>query len=188
MIRINLLPREEKAQRETGSGLPKIADLVVPLLVVVITLAVIAGTAVAQRMQAENLQNSIATVEEQSRALQPEIARVNQLAQERAELDLRLGIIARLEKGRFNSVKLMDQLANCVPDHVWLTSAQDEDGTLSLEGSAFSILGVSDFISRLEQSHNFSDVQLEEAEREKSQGVTVSFHVTCQIASNPVEN
>jgi type IV pilus assembly protein PilN len=188
MIRINLLPREEKAHAEVGIALPRVGDLVVPALLLVITVLAIAGTAVAQRMQLQNLERSIAAVDEQSRALQPQIARVNQLAKERAELDLRLGIIAKLDHGRTDAVRLMDNIARCIPDHVWLTSAQNDNGTLSLEGEAFSMLGISDLISRLEQSGSFSNVQLESAVREKDESVTVDFKVTCQITSNPTAN
>ena len=96
MIRMNLLPREEKVQHDTGISLPKIGDMVLPVAMVVITLAAIGGTAMAQRMKIQSLNASIAEVDEQARALAPQIARVNLLAQERAELDLRLGIINKL--------------------------------------------------------------------------------------------
>ncbi len=188
MIRINLLPHEDKAAREPAITLPRVSDLVVPVALLVITVVGIVGTAIAQRMQVQRLERSIASVEDQSRALAPQIARVNQLAKERAELDLRLGIIARLERGRVDAVRLMDQLARCVPDHVWLSSAQQQESSLTLEGSAFSILGISDFISRLEQSHVFTRVELESAEREKGPGETVAVHITCQITSTDTAN
>src|SRR5262245_11872418 len=125
MIRVNLLPREEKNQRKAGPTIQfKMGDMVMPGVLLGAAALVITGTALSQRSRASALQASIADVEAQSRALAPQIAKVNRLAQERAELDLRLGIIKRLEKGRTQSVKLMDELARCVPDHLWLTGAQ----------------------------------------------------------------
>jgi hypothetical protein len=53
----------------------------------------------SQRTRQAGLEKSIQQVDAESRALAPQIARVNQLAQERAELDLRMGIISKLEKG-----------------------------------------------------------------------------------------
>ena len=182
MIRINLLPKEEKAQRPVSISF-KAGDLVIPAVLIVASVLVIAGTALSQYSRATSLARSIADVDEQSRVLAPQIERVNRLAQERAELDLRLGIIAKLEKGRAQSVRLMDELARCVPDHLWLTGAIDDGGrNLSVEGVTYSNLVVSDFISRLERSSLFANVELDFAERGAvGEREVVKFRVTCQV-------
>jgi len=182
MIRINLLPKEEKAPRPAAITF-KAGDLVVPAVLLVTTALVIGGMALSQYSRATSLARSIAEVDEQSRALAPQIERVNRLAQERAELDLRLGIIAKLEQGRAQSVRLMDDLARCVPDHLWLTGAnQDNPGSLSVEGVTFSNLVVSDFISRLERSSLFANVELDFAERGMvNDREVVKFRVTCSV-------
>lgn len=189
MIRINLLPREEKAQRQAPVQF-KVGDLVVPGAMLLAAGLVIAGTAVSQHTRAARLQADIAEVEAQSRALQPQIEKVNRLAQERAELDLRLGIIARLEKGRTQSVRLMDELAKCVPDHLWLTGAtQDAATSLALEGVTFSNLVVSDFMSRLERSAMFAGVEVEVAERGVVQNRdVVRFRISCQVTPDEPAN
>jgi type IV pilus assembly protein PilN len=186
MIRINLLPREEKAQRQAPSFKFKAGDLVVPGVMLLAAGLVVAGTVMSQHSRAAQLEKSIAEVEAQSRALQPQIERVNQLAQERAELDLRLGIINKLEKGRTQSVKLMDELARCVPDHLWLSGAtQDAGSSLALEGVTFSNLVVSDFMSRLERSPMFANVELEVAERgQLDDHDVVKFRISCQVTSD----
>ena len=189
MIRINLLPREEKAQRKASLNL-KVNDLMMPLIVLAIAAVVTAGTAMSQRSQVSSLQKAIADVEEQSRALAPQIERVNRLAQERAELDLRLGIIHKLEKGRTQSVRLMDELARCLPDHMWLNSAtQDAATSLNLEGVTFSNLVVSDFMSRLERSPMFANVNLEVAEKGSiHERDVVKFRVTAQVTPDQPAN
>jgi len=182
MIRINLLPKEERAQRRVAMTF-KAGDLLIPAVLLVASALVIAGTALSQYSRATSLSRSIAEVDEQSRALAPQIERVNRLAQERAELDLRLGIIAKLEKGRAQSVRLMDDLARCVPDHLWLSGAtQDAGSSLSVEGVTYSNLVVSDFISRLERSPMFANVELDFAERGTvTDREVVKFRVTCQV-------
>jgi len=193
MIRINLLPKEEKAQRRKAASVPinfKAGELVLPIFVVVAAALVVLGTAMSQRTRAASLSRSIAEVEAQSRALAPQNERVNRRAQERAELDLRLGIISKLEKGRTQSVRLMDELARCVPDHLWLNSAQQEaGGQLSLEGVTFSNLVVSDFMSRLERSPMFANVELGVAERGVlSDKDVVRFRLTCQVTPDAPAN
>jgi type IV pilus assembly protein PilN len=190
MIRVNLLPREEKAQRKAVSIDFKMGDMVLPGAVLGLAGLVIAGTVMSQRSQINGLQSSISQVDNEARALAPQIARVNQLAQERAELDLRMGIINRLEKGRTQSVRLMDELAKCVPDHLWLSGAtQEASGSLALEGVTYSNLVVSDFMSRLERSPMFANAELEVAEKGNVTDKTVvKFRLTCQVTPNESAN
>jgi type IV pilus assembly protein PilN len=182
MIRINLLPGEERRQRRTSVAF-KAGELVVPLALLVATALIVAGTALSQRTNADNLVRSIAKVDAESRVLAPQIERVNRLAQERAELDLRVGIISRLQKGRTQSVRLMDELARCIPDHLWVNAvSQDGSSTLSVEGTTLSNLVVSDLMSRLERSPLFANVELDVAEHAAiGERDVVRFRVTCQV-------
>jgi type IV pilus assembly protein PilN len=189
MIRINLLPREERAQRRSAVQF-NAGEMIIPVAVLVAAALVITGTALSQRSRVVSLEHSIAEVDAQSRALAPQIERVNRLAQERAELDLRLGIINKLEKGRTQSVRIMDELARCVPDHLWMTLAQQDAGSqLNLEGVTYSNLVVSDFMSRLERSPMFANVELGVAE--SGQIVdrdVVKFRLTCQVTPDEPAN
>ncbi|MGH7742294.1 MAG: PilN domain-containing protein [Candidatus Eiseniibacteriota bacterium] len=190
MIRINLLPREGKTKRGGPAISFKAGDMVLPVLLVAIAVLIVTGVGVSQSSRAKTLTRSIADIDAQSRALAPQIARVQRLAQERAELDLRLGIINKLEQGRTQSVRLMDELARCVPDHLWLTGAsQDASSTLSIEGVTFSNLVVSDFMSRLERSPMFANVELDVAERNaQGEHEVVKFKVTCQVTPDESAN
>jgi Tfp pilus assembly protein PilN len=84
----------------------------------------------------------------------------------------------------------MDELARCVPDHLWLTGAvQDAGSTVTLEGVTFSNLVVSDFMSRLERSPMFANVNLEFAERGRVQERDiVKFKVTSAVTSDEPAN
>lgn len=182
MIRINLLPKEEKVQRRVAVDFHP-GDVVAPLVILATAGLVILGATLSQGAKIGSFQKLIAEIDAESRAIAPQIEKVNRLAQERAELDLRLGIISKLEKGRTQSVRLMDELARCVPDHLWLTLAQQDAGSkLSLEGVTYSNLVVSDFMSRLERSTLFSSVELGVAEKgQVANKDVVKFKITCQI-------
>src|SRR5262249_40937673 len=111
MIRVNLLPKDERAHQGGGGG-PKIdfkvGEWVLPITILAAVGAIITGTVVAQRVAMASITKSIADVDAQSRALAPQIERVNRLAQEKAELDLRLGVISKLEEGRTEGVRMLD--------------------------------------------------------------------------------
>lgn len=182
MIRINLLPGEDRRRPKATISL-KAGDFVVPLAVLVATALILAGTALSQYTRAENLARSIAKVDAESRVLAPQIERVNRLAQERAELDLRLGIISKLQKGRTQSVRLMDELARCIPEHMWVNGVEQADAAnLAVEGTTFSNLVVSDLMSRLERSPLFANVELGVAEHAIiDEHDVVRFRVTCRV-------
>ena len=190
MIRVNLLPREDKVQRKAMSLDIQFADVLLPTAVLGLAALVIAGTVLSQRSTIGGLEQSISQVDTEARSLAPQIARVNQLAQERAELDLRMGIIGKLEKGRTQSVRLMDELARCVPDHLWLSGAtQDATGSLNLEGVTYSNLVVSDFMARLERSPLFANVELDIAEKGSvTDKQVVKFRLTCQVTPDESAN
>jgi Tfp pilus assembly protein PilN len=189
MIRINLLPREEKAHNQVSMNF-KAGELIVPLALFVAVAVIVLGTVMSQRSSVATLHKSIETVDAEARALAPQIERVNRLAQERAELDLRLGVISKLEKGRTLTVRMMDELAKCVPDHLWLTAAGQEQGNqLVVEGMTFSNLVVSDLMSNLERSPMFANVQLDVAERSGSNDQSiVKFRITCQVTPDEPAN
>jgi len=190
MIRINLLPKEEKTQRRAMTVNVQAGDMVLPVAILAAAALIILGTVLSQNARIASLNSSIADIDAQSRALAPQIEKVKRLAQERAELDLRLGIISKLEKGRTQSVRLMDELARCVPDHLWMTQAQqDATGQLTLEGVTYSNLVVSDFMSRLERSPLFADVELGVAEKgQVSSKNVVKFKITCRVTPDERAN
>jgi type IV pilus assembly protein PilN len=189
MIRINLLPREEKGHREVNIQLPKVGELFLPILVLLVVGVAIGGTAFAQRAKVDALTKALAKVDEESRALAPQIERVNRLAQERAELDLRLGIVHKLEQGRTVSVRVLDQAAACLPDHLWLTSLNQAGPTLTMEGVTYSNLVVSEFMTRLERSPLFAGVELDVAERSTvSEREVVKFSVSCKVTPDEPAN
>lgn len=189
MIRINLLPKEEKGQRRMKVDLQP-GDLVMPVAIIAAAVLVILGMSLSQGSRIGAFKRSISDIDAESRALAPQIEKVNRLAQERAELDLRLGIISKLEKGRAQSVRLMDELARCVPDHLWLTLAQQEGGEkITLEGVTYSNLVVSDFMSRLERSSLFASVELGVAERgQVTSKDVVKFKISCQLTPDERAN
>ena len=189
MIRVNLLPKDERVRQHAPIQF-KVGEYVIPIVVLAAITAIVMGSTVAQQMAMASVTKSIADVDAQSRALAPQIERVNRLAQEKAELDLRLGVISKLEDGRTASVRMMDELAKCVPDHMWLTSVLQQNSTsLDIEGQTFSNLVVSDFMARLERSSMFANVNLETAERSTvNEKTVVRYRLHCQITPNEPAN
>ena len=123
MIRINLMPIEERSQKARRvSSQKKSGGLLLPLAILAGLLVLVVGTIVQQQAQIHMLAREVAQVEQDSHALAPQIAMVERLSRERSELDMRLSLIEQLGHGRFDSVRLVDELDRAVPDHMWLTA------------------------------------------------------------------
>ncbi len=181
MIRINLLPREERQVRRSFA-LPKLGT-VMPVLVLLLVVALFASISVIQTLQIGRLKTDIARAEQESEKLRPQIQTIQDLTKKREELERRLNVITELDKGRLTRVKLVDELSKCVPDHMWLSSYEESaTNQISIEGVTFSNLLVADFMTRLEASPLFGSVDLLVAEKGTiDQRNVVKFKVTASI-------
>lgn len=181
MIRINLLPREERQVRRSIQ-LPKVGAIM-PVLALLLVAALFTAFSVVQAMQVSRLKSDIARAEREAERLRPQIQTINELTQKREELTRRLNVITELDKTRLWRVRLVDELSKCVPDHLWLTSYEETGpNTVKVEGVTFSNLIVADFMSRLEASPLYGNVDLVVAEKGTiDQRNVVKFTITASM-------
>src|SRR5512134_236997 len=102
MIRINLLPSEERASKRKIT-LPTIsggAVLWVTLGVIVYGGAV-AGIWTLQSRKIKDYETKIQALNEESARLAPQLAKIRKLQEEREEVNKRLAVIAALDKDRY---------------------------------------------------------------------------------------
>src|SRR5262245_1205428 len=168
MIRINLMPFEERGQKarrpQAARKSAGIGALLLPIAIIAGVLVLIVGTIVQQQAQIHLLTSEVAKVEQESQSLAPQIAMVERLAHERADLDLRLSLIDQLSRGRFEQVRMLDELDRTVPEHMWLVSLVPAGGDqLTIDGVTFSNLIIADLMIRLDRSPMFSNVTLASA-------------------------
>ena len=186
MIQVNLLPKEEQiADPRFTLSVPR-PRFWIPLIIALAVFLPLAGLVAMQRARLASLRNDILQAQQEMSRLQPQIDRINQLSKEREDLNLRLSILQGLCRERFLPVETMDQLADQVPDYLWLTKvALDGSNHIQVEGQAFSNLMIADLMSRMEESDLFTGVELVVAERAKNTGTAeqpvLSFTLTSGI-------
>jgi len=164
MIRINLLPREERQVRRSFA-LPKLGALM-PVLVLLLVVALFAAISVVQTLQVGRLKADIARAEQESEKLRPQIQTIQELTKKREELERRLNVITELDKGRLVRVRLVDELSKCVPEHLWLSGYEESaQNQITIEGVTFSNLIIADLMIRLDRSPLFSNVALGQSSR-----------------------
>jgi len=76
----------------------------------------------------------------------------------------------------------MDEINRRLPDYVWLKEASYDGQTLKLKGNAISNNLIADFITNLERSETFGQVNLIDS-TQKSQGgaVFLEFNLTVPV-------
>jgi type IV pilus assembly protein PilN len=162
MIRINLLPSLERAKTHVQA--PSLTSLV-PFIAICGVIGALAVVSTFQSLKLRSLRTEITTLKAESAKLEPLIARIDQLTAERELTLRRLGVIEELDRERLARVRLSDELARRLPDHLWLTGFSERAGAISLNGVTFSNLSVAEFIRTLDRSVLYEGVDLVVAER-----------------------
>jgi len=175
VIRINLLPREERTRRRT---LPKIqipaVGAALPFVVVGVVAAAIGVTHTNATRRVANLQSEVAELRREQESYAPQLEKIRQITQKRQEVRNRLDIIANLDQERYYRVQLMDEVARCVPENLWLTKVQElPDGRFAIEGVTFSNFIVARFMQDLESASHWKGVELGIAEQGRIEGYDV---------------
>ncbi len=166
MIKINLLPREERTKRREFK-LPQMSTVYM-VGGVALFVAAILVTGFVQQQKIRSLEGKIAVAKEESRKLAPQLAKIKEITREREEVDRRLGIIADLDRYRYFRVKLMNDVSFNLPVNCWLTAlAEVSPNQFTIDGVAFSNYTVADIMTNLETSPIVTKVDLKVAEKGK---------------------
>lgn len=186
MIRINLLPAEERTKTGPSINLkmPAVGNFI-PVGVALVALVACVGTYMVQSRTLTQLETSLEEAREESQRLAPQIARIQRLQREREQLDARLDAITALDEERYFRVQLLSELARRSPENMWLTSVNENSpGQFSLEGITFSNFIVADFISNLSQADLYQSLDLVKINRGKIEDVTVlDFEITATVGN-----
>ena len=187
MIRINLLPHE--ARRSSG-GFKLDRMKAIPLAVMGVVLATCLSVMMVQGTRLSAIQGDVAEAKIESEKYRKTIALINDMVQKEQELNRRLALVDQLDRNRYRTVRVMDEMARRVPRYMWLTGMKNiAPDRVAIDGYAFSNLIVSDLMSSLDKSDLFSGTELTVAKRKDVEGQkTVGFTVTSTITDPPSES
>jgi len=155
MIRINLIPYRTVRRR---SQLVQHVSAFVAVLVLAGLLALGAHTMAS--LQLSDLKEQTIVLQQQNADLKKKIGKIKDLDSLRSNVERKLGIVDRLQEGRFHSLITLNTIANRIPQNVWLHSMSDKGHKIELSGLAESNKAVAVFMRKLDQSSIFSDVRL----------------------------
>ena len=163
MIRINLVAPERRAKaKEKGPGMPAGALQSYLLLALFAggALVLCAGAWWVQSNKLRDLATRIAADEKRQKDLEAIKQQVDQFQQKKAILENKVLVIEQLRLAQKSPVHMLDEISKALPDYVWLTALDENRGALRFTGQSNSLAAVADFISGLQRSGWFPQVDL----------------------------
>ena len=144
MIRINLLPREER-RRKIRVEVPQAAIVALTILVV----AGMWGYWRLVRRDVERLRADIVSTRSEIAQNQQIVRLVEQYGRDKNQLQHRLTLVQRLVTDQGTSVRLLDGISQALPDDVWLAGISKVSGKLVIQGYAASHFAVANLMIAL---------------------------------------
>jgi type IV pilus assembly protein PilN len=162
MIRINLLaPERPAAKKKAAAAAPGAmqAYLFLVLFVGGAVLLCLVGWWL-KHSEIADLDTKIAAAKVEQTRLQSVKAQVDQLEKQRATLKQKTDLIEKLKLQQADAVHLLDEVSKALPEFVWLTNLDQSGETVKFTGESNSLNAIADYISNLEKTGWFPDVNL----------------------------
>ncbi|MBD3414450.1 MAG: hypothetical protein GF421_08480 [Candidatus Aminicenantes bacterium] len=164
MIRINLLkPGKKEVSEAAAAPEPELKEKRSQLPYMLIFLLVIILIGALFLIQKRELDNERALLEDakaEKQSLQYVIQALEDLEQQKQILTRKINLISRLKSRQGVGVIIMDELSQNLPDWVWLTEVDFEQFNIHITGKSLSNNLIADYISNLEESRYFNNVDL----------------------------
>jgi type IV pilus assembly protein PilN len=167
MIRVNLLAADrptKKSKRAAPSAPGSVQAYLFLGLFATGAIALCALGYLWQSAQLRKLDAEIAQAEQRQKELQAIKKQVDDLEMKRATFQRKVDLIERLKAEQSAPVHMLDEVSKALPDFVWLTG-MDSVGppgtsTVKFAGQSSGLTPVADFISALQRSGWFPNVDL----------------------------
>ncbi|MFP4391591.1 MAG: PilN domain-containing protein [Desulfohalobiaceae bacterium] len=177
MIRINLLPRQQRAKvSRAGKELT--------LFVALLTIFVLAAGFNQYRLeqQAKRLEQTQLEKQKRKQELLERVAKVNSLRNKLEETQEKIEIIKKIRLKQPKPVRYMDELVSNLPrERIWFESLHlNAQGVISLEGIALDNQSFAAYVQRLRASDYIQDISLRQTSRKEINNLNL-IAFSCQI-------
>ena len=175
MIKVNLLQpgKKEIAFAAPGVVVPEEVEgkgvrYDLAILVSIIFIALIGWMFYATRAELNRLDEEIRINQQEKERLQGVLKELEKNKKKKEILTQKTKVIEELISKQLIPVKLMDFLSKSLPDQVWLTKLKYKGSRAEIEGKALTNTLVATFISNLEETGFFKNVELISSKKVKA--------------------
>ena len=178
MIKINLLPREERAK-----GVPLNTRLLFGAVCGAVVLLAMAFGWYWMSSEVSRLETSITQTQADLRRFDELAKQVDQFRAEKKRLEEKIKIIETLVAAQGGPVQLLDEVSKALPAEVWLTTLNRTGKRLELSGIAFSNFNVAALMINLGKASNLlTNVDLVISEKTTIEDVPMErFTITAEV-------
>lgn len=193
MIRINLLKPEKKEIAAAPDAAPAEVREVKekkkqPFMVLIFPVVAIAIVAlfIMQKNETAKEQKMLDEVREEKKSLEYVLVKLDELDQQREDLQRKINLITELNHAKNNAVIIMDELSKSLPEWVWLTEASYAGNMVRLIGRSVSNNLLADYIFNLKESPYFSNINLiSSTQRSTQNNQYLEFSLTARYSLPP---
>jgi len=178
MIKINLLPYHDREKKENlARQIMIIAGLFVLFILCLIWLQLY------MVFQVKDLEAKLADSRQTLKILDAKVGDLEKFKQQKAELELKIGVIGTLEENRLLPVKTLDDLSMLVPQKsIWLTKIAQSYDSLTLEGIGRDNIVAADFMRTIENFAPIQSVDLVSSKKVEIADITLQqFIFSCKM-------
>jgi type IV pilus assembly protein PilN len=178
MIKINLLPREERVRRTRVN-----TKLMLAGVGVFVVLGAMAYGWIWLKGDVARLEAAISQTRADAKRFDDLAKQVDRYRAEKARLEEKIKVIETLVAAQTGPVRLLDEVSKALPNEVWLTSFNRTGKKLELSGIAFSNFTVAALMTNLGKASNLlKSVDLVVSEKTTVEDVSVErFTITAEI-------
>jgi type IV pilus assembly protein PilN len=165
MIRINLLkPGKKEIKGPQAAAEPEFKEKrpssTLYGLIYLLLIVAVGALYWTQRNAIAHEEDLLAQAQAEKESLQYVETKLQELEQQKELLQRKINLINRLRSRQGSAVLIMDHLCWNIPDWLWLTKTTYSNFNLRLTGKAISNNLIADYISNLERSPYFTNVDL----------------------------
>ncbi len=185
MIRINLLPVRAAKKKETLRQ-----QIIIAALSLGVILAAIGYLGVSISNKITEVEKKITAINKEIIKLKKEETYSKDIERKKKAVEAKLKVIDDLDKKKSGPVHLMDELTKSIPfeptaelpKKIQINSLKEKGGTLELKGIALDNEIIASFMTNLENSPYFKNVNLGSSKGVEKQKIKVKdFTITCQL-------
>lgn len=179
MIRINLLPFRAARKKE---NIRRQVFIFVSLFVLIALALVYWNMRLGNKLK--DIQAKVEETRVELNRTMKAANRVDQIKKEIATLEKKMAIIEELEKGRMTPVEFAEEMSRLiVADRMWLTRLSENAESVNMGGFALDNKTVAVFMTRLEKSSLFTEVNLNRLlHATQNEVVLKAFDIKCKKA------
>ncbi len=185
MIKINLLPPEEKVKRGIKITLPPIGIYeIAGTLILIFSLFWSFTSCGTSRVKINSLKAKIKRDSTELVSLREVQKKVKELENKIKDFENKVNIAKKLLSSINTEVLILDEFSRALADYVWIKSFVHSGNMIKIEGGAFSNLFIADFIQNIKASPLFGENIILEKIDVAKEGETEYLSFSMQI---PVE-